>query len=278
MRGGGIKHQFLLGHSIPFFLEQIGKDIDFLILDTTHSLPGELLDFVVCLPYLKNGCIVVLHDAIENLLTCRDAEVATKLLFDTVTATDKYLMWEEGANVGGFPNIVAFKVEEETRTQIRDTFSALTITWGCFPESSEKQKYRASILQNYGERYLEFVDKIEILQTHTCLQKRITEHYGKDIGCLKMKWQNHKKVFLYGAGDYGNVYYQWGRMNELNISGFVISDDQEKVSDGYAELPIYYLSELPYKPEECAIIVAVDRRHQGIILQNLIRKGYYNIL
>lgn len=43
-----IKHQFLLGKAIPFVLERIGKDIDFLILDTAHCLPGELLDFIVC--------------------------------------------------------------------------------------------------------------------------------------------------------------------------------------------------------------------------------------
>lgn len=89
-------HQFLLGHSIPFFLDQIGNNIDFLILDTTHVLPGELLDFIVCLPYLRDGCVVVMHDTIENHLTCRNAEIATKLLFDTVTAEEKYLMWEKG--------------------------------------------------------------------------------------------------------------------------------------------------------------------------------------
>ena len=276
--GGGVKHQFLLGHSIPLFLEQIGKGVDFLILDTTHSLPGELLDFIVCLPYLKNGCVVVMHDTIENHLTCLNAEIATKMLFDTVTAEDKYLMWEEGCNVANLPNIAAFKVNEETKKDIRDLFSALTTTWGYLINESEKLKYRESILQNYGEKYLQLFDRVETLQRHTNLQKGIAQHYGKDCGYLKIKWQNSKKVFLYGAGYYANLYYQWGRLNGLTVDGFVISDDQEKVSDIYAGRSVYFLEELPCKPEECGIIVAVEQGYQQLILMNLKKAGYYNVL
>lgn len=174
--------------------------------------------------------------------------------------------------------IATFRIGEETRIQIRDIFSILTTTWGYFLDKLEKQKYRESILQNYDEEYLQLFDKIETLQRYTYLQKRITEHYGKDSGYLKLKWQSNKKVFLYGAGDYGNIYCKWGKLNNLDISGFVISDDQDKVSNRYEELPLYHLSELPYGPEDCAIIVAVDCRYQGLVLQNLRKNGYYNIL
>ena len=112
---GRVTHEFLLGRAIPFYLEQIGKDIDFLILDTTHCLPGELLDFIICLPYLKDGCTVVLHDTIESHLTGVDLEIATKLLFDVVTANDKYMMREQEINSACFPNIAAFKADTGTR-------------------------------------------------------------------------------------------------------------------------------------------------------------------
>lgn len=142
----------------------------------------------------------------------------------------------------------------------------------------EKQKYRDSILQNYGEKYLQLFDRIETLQRHTYLQKRIVDHYGRDTGYLKMKWQNSREVFIYGAGYYAELYSQWGMLNGFNIKGFVISDDQEKKSDNYMEIPIYHLSELPFSAEECAIIIAVDQKYQSVILRNLRESGYYNVL
>ena len=75
----------LIGKSIPFYIEEIGNNVDFLIIDTTHALPGELLDFFVCLPYLKEGAIVVLHDTVCNILENSNS-FATKILFDVVKA------------------------------------------------------------------------------------------------------------------------------------------------------------------------------------------------
>lgn len=259
-------------------MDQIGKDIDFLILDTAHCLPGELLDFIVCLPYLKNGCIVVLHDAIENHITCVDLEVATKLLFDAVTANDKYMMKEREVNVVDLPNVVAFKVGEETRKNIKDLFSILTVTWGYLLGNDEKKKYRESILINYDEKYLHLFDQVETLQRYTYLQKQIMKHYGRDTGYLKMKWQNNREVFIYGAGYYADLYFQWGMLNGLDTRGFVISDDQEKKFHNYKGIPVYYLSDLPFQAKECAIIIAVDQKYQRMILQNLLEKGCYNVL
>lgn len=273
-RGG----RFLLGHSIPFYLDQIGGNIDLLILDTTHVLPGELLDFIVCLPYLKDGCIVVVHDIVENHLTCKDGEIATKVLFDIVKTDDKYFMKEENANVAEFANIAAFKVSKETRKGIRDYISALTISWGYLLDEKEKQKYEEVIWNSYGKEYRKLFNKIECLQRNTYLQKQISDHFGKKIEYLKLQWKNSKNVFLYGAGYNANLYYQWGKLNHLMIKGLVVSDDQEKIINEKIELPIYFLSELPYRPSECMIIIAVDQKYQNLVLKNLINAGYYNIL
>lgn len=43
-------HTFLLGTILPNVIEDIGNEIDFVVLDTVHQLPGELLDF--CAYYL----------------------------------------------------------------------------------------------------------------------------------------------------------------------------------------------------------------------------------
>lgn len=271
-------YHFLLGDSIAAYIDQIGRDIEFLILDTAHSMSGELLDFIVCLPYLKDECIVVMHDTIENHLTCRDREIATKILFDIVRAEDKYYMREENVNVAGLANIAAFKVNEETRKGVRDYISALTISWGYMLDGKEKRIYEEAILTNYGKEYCQLFNRIERLQRNTYLHKQISEHFGKKIEYLKLQWENNDNVLLYGAGFYAGLYYQWGELNQLIIKGLVISDDQEKITNEKVELPVYFLSELPYKPSECMIIIAVDQKYQNLVLKNLINAGYYNVL
>ena len=45
------------------FIEKIGGDIDFVFLDTLHRAPGEWLDIIQIMPFLKKtNAIVMLHD------------------------------------------------------------------------------------------------------------------------------------------------------------------------------------------------------------------------
>ena len=50
--GENVTHEFMLGKSIAGKIEKIGNNIDMVIIDTTHKLPGEILDFLVVLPYI----------------------------------------------------------------------------------------------------------------------------------------------------------------------------------------------------------------------------------
>ena len=50
IRYSNVKHRFMLGNYLPTFLDEIGQEIDFLILDTVHYMPGELLDFLAVMP------------------------------------------------------------------------------------------------------------------------------------------------------------------------------------------------------------------------------------
>jgi predicted O-methyltransferase YrrM len=45
------------------FIETIGDGIDLAFIDTMHVTPGEMLDWLMVLPFLKNESIVVFHDA-----------------------------------------------------------------------------------------------------------------------------------------------------------------------------------------------------------------------
>lgn len=50
------------GNIASYFIEKIGKGIDFAFFDTSHFEPGEILDFLMVLPFLKEEAIVGFHD------------------------------------------------------------------------------------------------------------------------------------------------------------------------------------------------------------------------
>lgn len=56
------------GNIASKYMEKIGKDIDMVIIDSAHFEPGEILDFLIVLPFLSQEAIVVMHD-IANQLT-----------------------------------------------------------------------------------------------------------------------------------------------------------------------------------------------------------------
>ncbi|MDR1433730.1 class I SAM-dependent methyltransferase [Candidatus Endomicrobiellum devescovinae] len=75
------------------FIQEIGNEIDFCLIDTRHVNPGEILDFLMVLPYLSENCIVVFPDV--NLHTnrgknCNDWSITTNLLTSAIYGK-KYL-------------------------------------------------------------------------------------------------------------------------------------------------------------------------------------------
>lgn len=264
-----INHKMLLGKSLPERLEEIGGGIDFLILDTMHRLPGELLDFIAAYPFLSENAIVVLHDIGLNLLNQNDFYMAPKVVFDTVTA-DKYLMVDED-QLHGLPNIGAFRVTKATRDNIGDLFSCMTYSWHYLPDSETMQAYRRIVESYYEERYLSCFDRAWILQQemieNTVLKKKL----------LKKAWYEYEHVLFYGAGKIGSIFYYFARENGLKIDGVVVSDlskVNEFVKSIFDDVPICEWKDRPYTPDECGILITVGARYYDEIFDIVTRDGY----
>lgn len=147
MRG---KHEFMLGTTLPFVIDKIGGDIDFVILDTTHSLPGEILDFLVVLPYLKNDAVVCMHDVSLCQRTVNSVfSHATGVLFSAVVA-DKFLnlILDDTLQLR-YPNIAAFQINPDTMKNIADVFLALILRWVYLPDQKDFTGYAEKIMRNY---------------------------------------------------------------------------------------------------------------------------------
>ena len=147
-------HKFKLGKVLPAVIDDIGGDIDFAILDTTHSLPGEVLDFLTVLPYLKDNAVVCLHDVSYHQVKPQSAfGYATDILFASVTA-DKMLNFlpkETESYNSRYANIAAFQINYQTMKNIYNVFLALTLRWAYLPSQEQFTEYANFLQKNYSQ-------------------------------------------------------------------------------------------------------------------------------
>lgn len=267
---GKVNHTLLTGKYAVEYLESVGKGIDFLILDTVHTMPGELLDFLAFYQFLNPGSIVVLHDIALNHCSNNFEGFATKLLLDTVAA-EKIMDFDDNT----FPNIGAFIVSEDTNKYISNIFSALTITWKYRPGDDELLLYRDFYKKYYSCEDLKLFDMAVELNRRT-LNRRAAVITAKRDEFLKLfqhiEQLKNKNVYIYGCGNYGKQFYHI--LNECGVvlKGFIISDGEE-----LAEIKncgrVYYLSEIELDKENDVIYLGVNAKLQKEICEELDKRG-----
>lgn len=278
-------HRLLTGKYLAERLEEIAplRNIDFLILDTVHSLPGELFDFIAAYPYLNKNAVVVLHDIVLNHLDGNFETYATKIVFDVVAA-DKYFMLNTHTQEGqkaGMENIAAFQLNVDTGKYISNCFFALTITWAYFPREQELDIYRNLVKREYEKEQLELWDCAVKMQRLTQSVKCIKQDIGgwQEFIELKRKWRLADKVCIYGFGAKGQTYLDFAIREGLRVDAIVVSDEKPTGNIQVKEIPVYHISEIPFLPNECSFINAGEREASIKSIMNNIRyTGYYKIL
>ena len=132
--------------------EEIGDGIDFIVIDTVHAMPGEFLTYILALPQLKDGCVVVFHDIHLNMKKIknnkfRDNEVSmycTGLLYSSISANEKYSLQTDVIS-----NIGALIVDDTTRNGVKDVFRSLCSKWFHFPANLNLDGYREYVKEYY---------------------------------------------------------------------------------------------------------------------------------
>lgn len=158
---GRSSHRLLLGNSVAGHLDDIQKDIDFVILDTMHMLPGELLDFLAVYPYLSKDSLIVMHDIGLNYRWLSDAKkasrahhvIATKVLFSALKGI-KYYNYDS-VKPG---NIAAVEITRETEECLRDIFFLLQLNWSYIPIPRIEKEYRALYEKYYDDMCMKIFD------------------------------------------------------------------------------------------------------------------------
>ena len=156
-----LRHAFAFGKTVAGQLEEYGGGIDLAVIDTMHTVPGEILDFLSVLPFLSEHGTVVLHDVNLNYLyACKKGSVrhamtsvATKIVYTTAVA-EKYYDYD----ADHLYNIAALKINEDTRKYAMDLFVALSHTWNYSLDDRLLREFRDLFARHYSPQCLEIFD------------------------------------------------------------------------------------------------------------------------
>lgn len=271
-----LNHHFHLGGYSVEFMKEIGARIDFLILDTVHSMPGEFLDFLAWLPYLNEGAIVVLHDVGLNQINSKARDsVATKILFDSVYA-DKFYQINPEYNI---ITIGAFLISKKTVKEIYNVFSALFMNWKYIPTQTELNLYETCYEKHYDSVCMNLF-KCAVEANRNSVQdvqayKKVTERmlllqWGS---FLKDIYHTPKPIYLYGKGKVAGILTDVLVELGIEISNYIVSEPEiYKYMSGSG---VIALEEVP---KDSTIVIAVSQLYQEEICVRLEREGYNNII
>ena len=140
------------GNVASKFMEEIGKDINLVLIDSAHFEPGEILDFIIVLPFLSKEAIVVMHDIANQITVPKKSktwigkrnEWAPYIIFNSIRGKT-YL--PSGENILTH-DIGAKKLDIAQKKYYKDYFRLLGGQWQYFP----KEEYIKEI-NDYLKKY-----------------------------------------------------------------------------------------------------------------------------
>ena len=194
------KWTLLTGGTIYDYIDQIGDNVDLVLIDTVHANPGEILDTLGIFPYLKKEAVIVFHDT--NLQICqeRGTEFTNNTLMSAIygekiiPSPDSF----EGLR-GYFNNIAAIRLNGESLQNIYNVLNLLALHWTYFPTLDQLNKIKHFIKKHYGEFYVRYFENIISVQKKLYIEK-INEHKRKkkyEILSIYSELKEDKKSHVY---------------------------------------------------------------------------------
>ncbi|OXS28840.1 MAG: hypothetical protein BCS36_08815 [Desulfovibrio sp. MES5] len=144
------------GCDISDCIEEIGGEIDFILLDTVHLLPGEFLSYLSFLPFVANNAVLMIHDialsSISNLYSTVLPEIEKKsycnlLLFSAIMQKHKYFSYAPIPNMGCV--VIDKKMAFE---QIGNVLNMLFLDWYYTPPEKILTQTGALLRKYYSEQ------------------------------------------------------------------------------------------------------------------------------
>ena len=131
------------------FMKSIGNNIDMVFIDSAHVEPGEILDFLIVLPFLKEEAIIMFHDIGNQITKCGGKHsrrsFAPYKIFNIIRGTKFY----PSGNYILTKDIGAIKLDKNQFKYIHDYFRTLGGQWDYFPEEEHINMIRDFIKTYY---------------------------------------------------------------------------------------------------------------------------------
>ena len=147
------KWKLYTGGTAAKFMEEIGGEIDLCLIDTMHINPGEFLDFLIVLPYLKKNAILILHDIALHYNSNERHSITNCILFSCLRG--KKLSFNEGL-WNSFANIGAVILDENIKDNILDYLYLLTLPFEYLPTDNDILECQKLFSKHYKQ---DLVDK-----------------------------------------------------------------------------------------------------------------------
>ena len=110
------------------YFDNIPKDgIDICFIDTAHSNPGEHLNILEVLPFMKKNGIAIYHDTIFHTFSSIGADATTNLISINTLNGKRILLKSE--QTMGLPNIGAIILDENIENMLFALFSNISLPW-----------------------------------------------------------------------------------------------------------------------------------------------------
>ena len=171
-------------------MDEIGGEIDLCLIDTMHINPGEFLDFLIVLPYLKKNAILILHDI--ALHYSNKFSATNGILFSCLKG--KKLSFNEGL-WNSFANIGAVILDENIKDNILDYLYLLTLPFEYLPTDNDILECQKLFSKNYVEEFVDTFMNI-MLKNKQLFIERNNDKVNKLVNTLAWwipirKWRNN---------------------------------------------------------------------------------------
>lgn len=186
------------GKEISTYLDKIGKGIDLAFIDTVHWHPGELLNLLAIIPYMKKNSWIIFHDTSFFMRGNTDGSgLATKYLMD-IWRGKKLYSKSTSECFWGQPNIGAIKVEN-IKENIELLFSLLKTTWEYLPLTEDMNILRKHYTKHYPDHMKTFevalnfnIDTLERENQKTLDSKKLRSKESESLKSLL----KHTRVYF----------------------------------------------------------------------------------
>ena len=150
-------------------LVNLNMKFDFVLLDSAHLSPGEIINFIEVLPFLKENAIVIVHDIFYHFW--HDSK--TKFYPSCISLIpaiygDKVLIYRK---VGGVSNMGAVFLYSNQEEHYLDYFLLLLNFWEYIPSDEQTNDLRRFIKQYYKDNEYINIFNIAVRENIAAYQK-----------------------------------------------------------------------------------------------------------